>query len=228
MHEEAILDGSDDTIGGSTQTQRRIALKDTMKTALLILDSLDRSSIKGLAKDQDYRKLVHRFLSPLTDLPLQDAVNQAIGVLKNGLDEISRGMARLYPAASSDPIDNPIHSAPSRALIPASDLLSSFPGPQIFSELSLSLTQHGGPPNPPPLTPLQQIHQNRRKMVTIHFIVSGIRYGTTLKNVIDAVNEVIWKKRSKKEQRVLEAWATKKGDIVLAFQSPLDTQGFVV
>ena len=65
-------------------------------------------------------------------------------------------------------------------------------------------------------------------MVTIHFIVGGIMWGTTLKNVIDAVNETIWKKRSKEEQRVLEAWATKKGDIVLAFQSPLDTQGFVV
>ena len=53
MHDDQILDGSDGTTGDSTQTQRRTALKDTMKAALLLFDGLDRSSINDLAKDEE-------------------------------------------------------------------------------------------------------------------------------------------------------------------------------
>ena len=231
MDDELILDGSDDTTKGSTQTQRLTALKDTMKAALLILDGLGRSTVNDLAKDQEYRDLVHRFLSPLTSLPLHDAIDQTNRLLKNGLDEICRGIAGLFPADDIS-ADSPIHNVSPRIPIPASNVLPSrsqlpttttaFSEPSLSPELSLALRQRRGSPIPPLMTPLEQIREDRRKMVTIHFLVGNKKWGTTLKDVVDAFNEVIWRKRRQREQRVLEAWVTKKKNIVLACQSPLD------
>ena len=232
MYDDQILDGSDDTTGGSTQIQRRAALKDTMEAAVLILEGLDRSSIIDLAKDQDYRELVHRFLSPLTSLSLRDAVDQANQALKNGLDEISRGLAGLFPV-DDIPIVNPIRSEPLRGPLnthhrksppqphPATTTTAP-PKPSVSPGPGVSLKQLREPPKVPPLTPLEKVQQDGRKMVTIHFLVGREKGFTTLKDVIDDVNEIIWKRVGKGEQRVVEGWMTKKKDIVLSCQSSLD------
>ena len=227
MYEELMLDGSDDTTGVSTQTQRRTGLKETMKSALLILDGLDRSSINDLTKDQEYRILVHRFLSPLTDLPLQDAIDQANRVLQNGLDEISRAMAGLYPVTDTILAD-PARSESPRVTIPASDLISPQVQPTVATittslySSSLSVEPTIAPRTQPPLTPLHQIKNDKRKMVTIHFLLGSMKEGSTLQDVIGAVNHVIWKRADFMQQRVLEGWMTKNKDIVLACKSPID------
>lgn len=90
------LNGSDTRDHGvSTQSDRCSALKEHLKSVVLILESLDQVSQDDLEEDDDYNDLVHRFLSTFTTLPLPDVTSRVDQIIKSGLNGISANIAQL-------------------------------------------------------------------------------------------------------------------------------------
>jgi len=63
------------------------ALREHLRSALLVLNALDQSSLASLATDEEYKVLVHQFFSPL-DTPLSSIAGQFNRGLRRGLDAI--------------------------------------------------------------------------------------------------------------------------------------------
>ena len=112
MNLAVYLDGSD-AAGrqASTQSQRIAAFKKQLSGAILLLDSLNPSSLNDLKQDEVCKAFVLRLLSIYPDLTLSRISGQIDQVVKAGLEGIAANITRLSLRA-----DTSSHEVDSRKL----------------------------------------------------------------------------------------------------------------
>ena len=199
MDDFSQLDGSDAPSGASTQAQLGSALKEHLKSALLILDALDQPSFANISADKEYKDSVQRLLSPLTTLPLSTVVDQANRVLRSGLDAISAQMSaivdspRRHPAAQPTNTQGATHQQTTRSTIPISRQNPT-------SEPQRAPGQPIAPPRPlpvlnPQLSPLAALKNDTSKaqelMLSIHFLAGFCKSDTNMEVLVYSVNSAI-------------------------------------
>ena len=113
MDHDAQLDGSDaQGRNASTQTQRISAFINQLGNAVLILDSLNSSSLGQLKQDEDCKEILRQLLSTFPIVPLSDVASQIDQAVKVGLEGIAANIARLsLPDSSSRGAESRIKSA---------------------------------------------------------------------------------------------------------------------
>ena len=181
MDRIAQLDGSDTQKRQvSTQPQRLAAFKKQLGDAVLILDSLDPSSLNDLKQDEGCKDLVQRLLSIFPTLHLANEIDQ---VVKAGLEGIAANITRLSllgnssrdaesrakkadtPASFSSPVTIPATKVAKRKLG------ASTPSPAVIATPSKS-------PSAAAVTPIVQparnqameIDEDPKTVATIHLL----------------------------------------------------------
>ena len=193
MDDISQLDGSDAVPGASTHVQRLSALKEHLKSALLIMGAFDQSSFASLSKDNEYKHSVQRLLSPLTTLSLSSVVDQANEVLRSGLDAISARMSAIIdsphphsarlPTSSQGALLRQVANA-SATLIPRPNAASKPQGaPPSISMPGLQLSM---------LATLQNdTTKAHDAMISIHFLTGSCRPDANMQTIVYSINAAI-------------------------------------
>ena len=198
MEDISQLDGSDAVPGASTQGQLVSALKEHLKSALLVLGALDQSTFSDLSMDEEYKDSIQRLLTPLTSLPLSSVVDRANEVLRSGLDAISARMSTI--------VDSP-HLAQPPAIPPRlprrqSKNASANPIPTPKPEpTSKPQPTRRPPPTAPSLplmgrssqfSPLASVRNGESKaqdvMLSIHFLSGSCRRIANIQSLVYSIN----------------------------------------
>ena len=189
MYRTAQLDGSDaQGRNASTQTQRISAFINQLGDAVLILDSLDSSSLDQLKQDEDCKDLVRQLLSIFPIVPLSDVSSQIDQVVKAGLEGIAANIARLsLPNFSSRRAESRIQGTIKSA---RPSLVSSPPGtsPATLRDITtiakrptvtLSKSPSAATIKPrwvPAQISTADIRDNPDTVATIHFLRGGLAH----------------------------------------------------
>jgi len=168
MNSPADLDGSDaQDRYTSTVDQRCSAFKDHLGDALLILESLDLSSVNHLKQDEACKGLVNRLLSAFNTLPLPYIASQIDQVVKTGLEGIVANIARLALLEQSpQSVSSTIMRPPALPAIPAAVAI-----PKISERTNADLSQ------------------DPQTEATIHFLKGSP--AAQLPQVIDGINRLL-------------------------------------
>jgi len=193
MNHTAELDGSDvQERNTSTQTQRISAFINQLGNAVLILDSLDSSSLDLLKQDKGCNGLVERLVSIFPTLALSNHASQIDQVITTGSKGTPANFARLsLPDHDSREVESRTKGASTSANIFSSLALAlpsvfpAIPGDNATIAGPLSTTPHKVPPAASVnlrTVPAQKstsdsdISDDPNTVAIIHFLRGGPRY----------------------------------------------------
>ena len=151
------------------------ALKEQLKSALLVLDTFDQSALASLATDEEYKLLVQRLFSPLTSTPLSSIAKQSEHASRPTLDAVPAQVVKL---PSSVALDDPLAPKISSHLRPRyeTQLFAPAPRKEWFSPLDILQEDTSKAPS---------------TMLTIHFLSGRPKPSTEMQEIVDRFNACI-------------------------------------